>query len=87
MVYDPVVVGPHVTALLADASEGCSGAGVPRSEETPSPLGSPQVPGHRATVRSYGGGGSKERGIPVADVSEGCSSEHCLHHDAGVPRS
>ena len=30
--------------------------GVPRSSETPTPLGSPQVSRHRATVGSYGGG-------------------------------
>jgi len=31
----------------------------------PPPLGSPQVPRHRATVGSYGGGVSYERGTPV----------------------
>jgi len=33
-----------------------SGTEVPRSSKTPSPLGSPLFPDHRATVGSYGGG-------------------------------
>ena len=41
---------------------------VPRSLETPNPLGPPWVPGHRATVGSYGGGGSYERGTPVVQL-------------------
>ena len=40
------------------------GTGVPRSQETPTPLGSPKVPWHRTTVRSYGDGVSYERGMP-----------------------
>ena len=39
--------------------------GVPRSLETPTPLGSPQVPRHGATVASYERGVSYERGTPV----------------------
>ena len=39
--------------------------GVPRLEGTPSPLGLPQVPRHRATTWYYQGGGSYERGTPV----------------------
>ena len=36
---------------------------------TPTPLGSPQVPRHRAAVGSYGGGVSYERGTPVGRAS------------------
>ena len=43
--------------------------GVPRSQETPTPLGSPQVPRHRASVGSYGGSVSYERGTPVDEES------------------
>ena len=39
--------------------------GAPRSQEAPNSLGLPQVPRHRATVGSYGGGVSYERGTPV----------------------
>ena len=37
-------------------------------QETPTPLGSPWFPRRRATVGSYWGGGSYDRGNPVASV-------------------
>ena len=42
---------------------------LPRSQETPNPLESPDVPRHRATVGSYGVGGGYERGTPVCPVA------------------
>ena len=58
--------GPlHVWTQILEGLE-CLDTGpaeVPR--ETPTPPGSPQVPRHRATVGSYGGGVSYERGTPV----------------------
>ena len=39
------------------AKPGPRAAGEHRSQEAPNPLGSPQVPGHEATVGSQGGGG------------------------------
>ena len=48
-------------------------------EKTPLPLGSPQVPRHKANVGSYGGSGSYEQGIPEeldpGDVEEGAARE------------
>ena len=40
-----------------------------RSYETPTPLGSPEVPRHRATVGSYKGGVSYERGTPAHSLT------------------
>ena len=37
-------------------------------KKTPTPLGSPEVPRHKATVGSYGGGLSYERGTPVMTI-------------------
>ena len=51
--------------------------GVPRSSETPTPKGSPEVPRHRATVESYGGGGSHEQGTPVAPQPPQWSAPPC----------
>ena len=42
-----------------------AGAVTDDSQGTPTPLESPYVPRHRATVRSYGRGVSYERGTPV----------------------
>ena len=50
---------------LAGRGTGHACTRVPRSSETSTPLGSPKVPRHRATVGSYGGGVSHERGTPV----------------------
>ena len=47
---------------MASLNNGCAFTRVPRPYETPTPLGSPQVPRHEATVGSYGGGGS---GTPI----------------------
>ena len=44
----------HVSRLCRDAQR--LNAEVPRSYETPTPLGSPWVPWHRDAVGSYGGG-------------------------------
>ena len=38
------------------------------NKKLPTPLGSPWVPRYRATVGSYGEGGSYERGIPAGAV-------------------
>ena len=62
-VHSPLPRGGHPAAIRC--------AGVPRPEETPTPLGSPQVPRHRATVGSYGGGGSCERDTPAEVVMNG----------------
>ena len=47
------------------AKLGSANTGVPRSQETPTPPGLPQVPKHRATEGSNGGGVSYERCTPV----------------------
>ena len=39
--------------------------GVPRPYETPIPIESPEVPRHRATAGSYGGGGVLVREVPL----------------------
>jgi len=39
--------------------------GVHRSQETPTPLGPPHVPRHKATVGSYGRGVAYEQDTPV----------------------
>ena len=52
-------------------SGGDCGTGAPRSSKAPTPLGSPWVPKHRATVWSYREFVSCERGAPVAASERG----------------
>ena len=56
---------------------GLTHTGVPRSYETPTPLESPQVPRHRATVRSYGGRIPYERGTPAQEGTSGSAPRRC----------
>ena len=62
-------IGSEHPGLDLGAWRGEPHTGVPRSEETPTPLGSPQVPRHRATVGSYGGWCFLWGGTPVPTVS------------------
>ena len=62
--------GDGVQAATAGLRNHPGNVGVLRSYETPAPLGSPQVPRHRAPVGSYEGGVSYERGTPVADTDQ-----------------
>ena len=57
--------GEHLPAPRQLSPRSVNFTGVPRSSETPTPLGSPKVPRCRAAVGSFGGGGSYERGTPV----------------------
>ena len=68
---DAIETNPPIIHAHPPCAEAPYSTGVPRSKETPTPLGSPCVPRHRATVGSYRGGVSHERGTPV-----GSSARH-----------
>ena len=58
----------------------CTLQGYLAHKKTLNPLGPPKVPRHRATVGSYGGGGSYARGTPVFTCAFLLTDPHHLNY-------